>query len=343
MTPQKYQFQGENIFGEAEVQQLRKQISSHYQLLVQVMLRIRVEEQIFTNAAIKTQRKLAKRHGEVLDLDKLVTPEYPLAAHIPSLRRMLDEVYANYRKHIEKNVLSHILTQQIESPSKVITRSSKRPLVPRSSPLYDDECLKLHTYLDDLLQADPRPTPDSMAVILNVFDCFDEGLKYKETNLLRLKFTPTEDTLLKLGLERYGQNWANIQLHLLPTKSIDQIFHRYKNRTASKTNHNVLKDYLKSSKLTKEEDTLLQKGVAKQSDNMEVVDGVLIKWSRDEDKALLLSIREKGLSDGTVWQWISENKITNKTAPQINQRYLHLIDLMKKTSTGAALNKQSTT
>lgn len=47
----------------------------------------------------------------------------------------------------------------------------------------------------------------------------------------RLRFTPAEDGLLVLGMERYGRNWSKIQEHVLPSKTVSEIMHRWKNQS----------------------------------------------------------------------------------------------------------------
>ena len=57
-----------------------------------------------------------------------------------------------------------------------------------------------------------------------------------------MKFTPAEDRLLAIGLEKFGTRGFNdIQKHILPTKSITQLFNRYKNMSSSRAINNPLK------------------------------------------------------------------------------------------------------
>jgi hypothetical protein len=51
----------------------------------------------------------------------------------------------------------------------------------------------------------------------------------------RLKFTKAEDTLLAMGLARYGTaRWELIRQNLLPTKTTAQLVNRYKNMSSTR-------------------------------------------------------------------------------------------------------------
>lgn len=98
---------------------------------------------------------------------------------------------------------------------------------------------------------------------------FAEGYPYKEKSKLgRLNFTKPEDKLLVLGLERFGVgSWRNIRDSLLPTKTIAQLQHRYKNMSAGKApmEDNPIKEFYINRKkpLTDEEWNKIDLGIQK--------------------------------------------------------------------------------
>eukprot|EP01103_Thecamoeba_quadrilineata_P005889 TRINITY_DN15636_c0_g1_i1.p1 TRINITY_DN15636_c0_g1~~TRINITY_DN15636_c0_g1_i1.p1 ORF type:complete len:847 (+),score=125.41 TRINITY_DN15636_c0_g1_i1:27-2543(+) len=80
----------------------------------------------------------------------------------------------------------------------------------------------------------------------------------------RLRFTPAEDRLLAIGLEKFGtSDWDSIQKHVLPTKSVPQIINRYKNMSSSRAADNPIKAFklAKTTPLTEEETKKLDQGV----------------------------------------------------------------------------------
>ena len=57
---------------------------------------------------------------------------------------------------------------------------------------------------------------------------------------------------MAVGLRRFGpRGFASIQKHLLPSKTADQLIHRYKNRSGTKAGDNPLKQYREASKRAK--------------------------------------------------------------------------------------------
>lgn len=65
----------------------------------------------------------------------------------------------------------------------------------------------------------------------------------------RVKFTPAEDNLLVLGLDRYENNWQSIIANLLPTKTAKQLQIHVKNLRSSRTADNVVKHYYKTKEV----------------------------------------------------------------------------------------------
>ncbi|KAL6078732.1 hypothetical protein QOT17_001369 [Balamuthia mandrillaris] len=107
--------------------------------------------------------------------------------------------------------------------------------------------------------------------LLDLFEpFFDPAIKPKRLarKNRRLTFTPAEDDLLLLGLQKYGnKGMAKTQSNLLPTKTVKQLRNRYKNRISGKAEWNSIKAFKEGSRLqcqnplTQTELQLLTQGV----------------------------------------------------------------------------------
>ncbi|KAH9304149.1 hypothetical protein KI387_008553, partial [Taxus chinensis] len=79
----------------------------------------------------------------------------------------------------------------------------------------------------------------------------------------RVLFTDAEDELLAMGLMTYNNNWKEIKERFLPSKSMNQIFVRQKNRASSRAPENAIKAVrrMKTSPLTTEERICIHEGL----------------------------------------------------------------------------------
>ncbi|EGC38507.1 hypothetical protein DICPUDRAFT_96894 [Dictyostelium purpureum] len=282
------------ILNKDQIQEVKLQISQHYQLLIQVYLLLRVQtnpknfrkpKKSESDGEDKQNKKKYKtKNSDQVDFDehdeyyskyKNVVRQMPsnLEQHgkiMESVKKMLDELYNYHQKHLENQVYRNIIFQHMESPSKVFTRSVKKALVPQiPSEMFDSESIKLYPYLNDLLEEDPEPTFKTMEIILSVFtDHFSPSILYEYVKINQTKFTPGEDLLLLMGVKRYGTfHWKQISKSYFPNKTDDQLFHRYKNLSATNSSSNQLKEYLNKNKLNKEEEEIFEMGLIKYGEN----------------------------------------------------------------------------
>jgi len=57
----------------------------------------------------------------------------------------------------------------------------------------------------------------------------------------QMKFTPAEDRLLAWGIHKHAYEWTTIKDEFLPTKTVDQLKHRKKNKVGA-SKGNIIKD-----------------------------------------------------------------------------------------------------
>jgi hypothetical protein len=143
----------------------------------------------------------------------------------------------------------------------------------------------------------------AVATFNNFSVLFDPALKGNGSSSKRkgrLKFTNAEDDLLTLGLRRFGPgSYELVQRYLLPTKTIPQLLHRFKNRCSAKAAWNPLKAFRKECKklggrASPEEVELLRQGIALHGFN----------WSRISSD--FLPHREPSQLK-SIWEHLSES------------------------------------
>ena len=90
---------------------------------------------------------------------------------------------------------------------------------------------------------------------------------------IRIKFLPSEDDLLLLGMQRYGTNWHLVHSKYLFTKTTKQIQTRYKNLTSRRAPDSAIKQfYFRSTKpLCKEEEELVYLGIQRFGKDFELI------------------------------------------------------------------------
>jgi hypothetical protein len=65
------------------------------------------------------------------------------------------------------------------------------------------------------------------------------------------------------------------------------------------------------------------------SDNLDLIAGQIVRWGREEDKAILIAVRRNGPSQNTWVGLMGDSRLDNKSAQQICARYEKLMQLMK--------------
>eukprot|EP01080_Neovahlkampfia_damariscottae_P000209 gene209-4455_t len=104
-----------------------------------------------------------------------------------------------------------------------------------------------------------------------------ELLKIDTEKKKNVTFTNAEDSLLALGLEKYGTTrWASIKINVLPTKSEKQLINRYKNMCQRGSSNNPIKLWMSTKKfmkksLSENEEVLLRRGIALYGNEFELI------------------------------------------------------------------------
>ena len=112
------------------------------------------------------------------------------------------------------------------------------------------------------------PTKEEMNTMMAPFArMFDKDFLFNSLPPMKGIWTEAEDLLLLEGIELYDRNWDAIQKWFLPGKTKNQIAIRFKNRCASRSSDNIIKNAARSAPLTQQEITLLLQGVQKHGQN----------------------------------------------------------------------------
>jgi len=67
----------------------------------------------------------------------------------------------------------------------------------------------------------------------------------------------------------------------------------------------------------------------KLADNMTLVDGQMIVWTKDEDRWILSAVRDSGPKPET-WTALSHSQLPQRTSKQIAERYAQLMELLRQ-------------
>lgn len=65
------------------------------------------------------------------------------------------------------------------------------------------------------------------------------------------------------------------------------------------------------------------------ADNMTLIDGQMVVWSKDEDRLILSAVRDAGPKPET-WHALATAHLPQRTSKQIAERYAQLMELLKK-------------
>ena len=181
-----------------------------------------------------------------------------------------------YQKTLDSNAKYQAAITPTPNSLTIVNKSVRKPV-------YDIPGIDMLPNLYNFALIDQQPSLGSLNAMLALFKPFfntrytinihsftDEANK-KEGKVKgpvappsRLKFTPAEDSLLAIGLEKFGSSkWNLIKQYLLPTKTESQIMNRYKNRSSKSAEENPIKAYKisKNTPLSNEEIQLLYEGI----------------------------------------------------------------------------------
>jgi hypothetical protein len=78
-----------------------------------------------------------------------------------------------------------------------------------------------------------------------------------------------------------------------------------------------------------DEERLQQSSAANLADNMTLIDGQMIVWTKDEDRLILSAVRDSGPKPET-WNALAVSHLPQRTSKQIAERYAQLMELLKK-------------
>jgi hypothetical protein len=233
------------LFTPFQLEMLTSQLRDHFQLLVHVFLLSRVQ---------------SYQKG---------------STECPSQVKCWDVLRDLYQKTSDSNAKY----QASLTPSPTSTVTVNKP--PRK-PVYDIPGIDMLPNLYNFALIDQQPSLGSANALLALFKPFfntrytinihsfsvkeEEPKKEKGPAMppSRLKFTPAEDSLLAIGLEKFGSSkWNLIKQYLLPTKTESQIMNRYKNRSSKSAEENPIKAYKisKNTPLSNEEIQFLYEGI----------------------------------------------------------------------------------
>eukprot|EP01089_Gocevia_fonbrunei_P015419 TRINITY_DN4506_c0_g2_i1.p1 TRINITY_DN4506_c0_g2~~TRINITY_DN4506_c0_g2_i1.p1 ORF type:complete len:824 (+),score=155.57 TRINITY_DN4506_c0_g2_i1:72-2543(+) len=245
--------------------QIHTQLSEHFQLLIQVLLlALQDEEEVAqVDPTWKILIELQKQKDQI---------NSRLGNKSPDISMDVNSTHANNENDIVNDTLSDDRNGKVGEKVKYTGTAKDN--------IYEVPGIDLLDKFCSMVNESPNPSAIAPEALKLFGPTFSTYLKIAITSSRnsRLNFTPSEDKLLALGLERHGtKGFELIQQKLLPTKTTKQLINRYKNRTCSRAAWNPLKAYKQASTLARTaplnevEIALLEKGIAMYGYNWDMI------------------------------------------------------------------------
>lgn len=217
-----------SIMTSEQYDQLQRQIQVHLQLLFQIYA-----------LSLKSKVEKSDRSGKGEKVEKFTDSAL-------NLKKLLFDLDVLRRQHIFiKDLESNPNFLSKSREERRFTRSQAKPLGVHEVSIYTDiqgfdESIVFFRNVD-ALPDNYRFDPKSFWDLLRPFHLWADKKyipTFEKARGGRLRFTDSEDSLLALGLEKFGTDWKSIVQEFLPNKTVKQLTNRYKNMSSTRGNVN---------------------------------------------------------------------------------------------------------